>query len=103
MGLDQDLELPAEARALLDAVVAIGSDLDLRGVLTRIVEASCELTDAEYGVLGIVDDEGEFIDLLKADPEVRPHLTDAELEDLFDLGYHFKHVDTVFDRVFGKG
>jgi adenylosuccinate lyase len=34
---------------------------------------------------------------------VRPHLTDAELEDLFDLGYHFKHVDTVFDRVFGKG
>jgi len=47
--------------------------------------------------------EGEFIDLLKADPDVRPHLTDAELEDLFDLAYHFKHVDTVFDRVFGKG
>ena len=47
--------------------------------------------------------EGNFIDLLKADPDVRPHLTDAELEDLFDLGYHFKHVDTVFDRVFGKG
>jgi signal transduction histidine kinase len=64
MDLDQDLELPAEARALLDAVVAIGSDLDLRGVLTRIVEASCELTDAEYGVLGIVDDEGDFIDLV---------------------------------------
>lgn len=64
MDLDQDLELPAEARALLDAVVAIGSDLDLRGVLTRIVEASCRLTDAEYGVLGIVDDEGSFIDLV---------------------------------------
>ena len=47
--------------------------------------------------------EGVFIDLLKADPDVRPHLTDAELGDLFDLGYHFKHVDTVFDRVFGKG
>ena len=47
--------------------------------------------------------EGNFIDLLKADPDVRPHLTDAELEDLFDLGHHFKHVDTVFDRVFGKG
>ena len=46
--------------------------------------------------------EGNFIDLLKADPDVRPHLTDAELEDLFDLGHHFKHVDTVFDRVFGK-
>jgi len=47
--------------------------------------------------------EGNFIDLLKADPDVRPHLTDVELEDLFDLGHHFKHVDTVFDRVFGKG
>jgi adenylosuccinate lyase len=47
--------------------------------------------------------EGNFMDLLKADPDVRPHLTDAELEDLFDLGHHFKHVDTVFDRVFGKG
>ncbi|GAA3531092.1 GAF domain-containing sensor histidine kinase [Nocardioides daeguensis] len=64
MDLDQELELPAEARALLDAVVAIGSGLDLRGLLTRIVEASCRLTDAEYGVLGIVDDEGDFIDLV---------------------------------------
>ena len=64
MDVDQDLELPTEARALLDAVVAIGSDLDLRGVLTRIVEVSCELTDAEYGLLGIVDDEGNFVDLV---------------------------------------
>ncbi|TNM44184.1 GAF domain-containing protein, partial [Nocardioides albidus] len=64
MDLDEDLELPAEARALLDAVIAIGSDLDLRGVLSRIVEASCQLTDAEFGVLGIVDDGGEFIDLV---------------------------------------
>jgi adenylosuccinate lyase len=45
--------------------------------------------------------EGKFIDFLKADPDVRPHMTDAELEALFDLDYHFKHVDTVFDRVFG--
>ena len=47
--------------------------------------------------------EGAFIDFLKADPTVRPHLTDAELADLFDLDYHFKHVDTVFQRVFGAG
>jgi adenylosuccinate lyase len=46
--------------------------------------------------------EGVFIDLLKADPDVRPHLSDAELADLFDLAYHFKHVDTVFARVFGE-
>jgi len=45
--------------------------------------------------------EGNFLDFLKADPDIT--LSDAELEDLFDLGYHFKHVDTVFDRVFGKG
>jgi len=45
--------------------------------------------------------EGRFIDFLKADPDVHPHMTDAELEALFDLDYHFKHVDVVFDRVFG--
>ncbi len=28
-------------------------------------------------------------------------LSEAEIEEKFDLGYHFKHVDTVFDRVFG--
>ncbi|MEQ8747581.1 adenylosuccinate lyase [Pyruvatibacter sp.] len=43
--------------------------------------------------------EGVFIDLLKADKDVI--LSDAELEDLFDLGYHTKHVDTIFKRVFG--
>ncbi|NYI99807.1 signal transduction histidine kinase [Nocardioides thalensis] len=68
-----ELELPAEARALLDAVVAIGSDLDLRGVLRRIVETSCRLTGAEYGVLGTVDasrpfeaddERGAFVDLI---------------------------------------
>jgi adenylosuccinate lyase len=44
--------------------------------------------------------EGSFLDFLKADPEVT--LSDAELEDLFDLGYHFKNVDRVFARVFGE-
>ena len=46
--------------------------------------------------------EGDFLDFLKADPAVRPHLSDDELADLFDLGYHFKAVDTVFARVFGR-
>ena len=46
--------------------------------------------------------QGQFLDLLKADPEVRPHLSDADLAELFDLGYHFKHVDTIFGRVFGE-
>jgi adenylosuccinate lyase len=47
--------------------------------------------------------EGAFLDFLKADPDVSRHLSGAELEQLFDLGYHFKHVDTVFARVFGAG
>ena len=44
--------------------------------------------------------EGTFMEFLLADPEVT--LTEAELSELFDLGYHFKAVDTVFARVFGQ-
>jgi adenylosuccinate lyase len=45
--------------------------------------------------------EGDFLDLLKKDPDVKKLMSDAELEEKFDLGYHLKHVDTVFGRVFG--
>jgi adenylosuccinate lyase len=44
--------------------------------------------------------EGKFIDLLNSDPDIRPHLGESEINHLFDLGYHFKNVDFVFDRVF---
>jgi adenylosuccinate lyase len=43
--------------------------------------------------------EGNFLDFLMADPDVT--LTQAELAELFDLGYHFKNVDRIFARVFG--
>ena len=46
--------------------------------------------------------EGQFLDLLKADKEVSAHLSPKELEKLFDLDYHTKHVNTIFKRVFGK-
>ena len=46
--------------------------------------------------------EGDFLTLLKADKEVTKALTPAELEALFDLGYHLKRVDTIFERVFGE-
>jgi adenylosuccinate lyase len=42
-----------------------------------------------------------LLDLLKADPEVTAALSPDELEKQFDLAYHFKHVDTIFTRVFG--
>jgi adenylosuccinate lyase len=46
--------------------------------------------------------EGDFLSLLAADKDAREHLSAAELKDNFDLGYHLKHVDTIFERVFGK-
>jgi adenylosuccinate lyase len=46
--------------------------------------------------------ESDFLSLLKADKDVRKHLSEAELKANFDLAYHFKHVDTIFARVFGK-
>jgi adenylosuccinate lyase len=44
-----------------------------------------------------------LLDLLKADGDVTQRLSAGELEALFDLEYHFKHVDTIFARVFGTG
>src|SRR6201995_2883687 len=46
--------------------------------------------------------EGDFLSLLKKDADVKKYLTDAEIEEQFDLGYHLKHVDTIFKRVFGQ-
>jgi adenylosuccinate lyase len=46
--------------------------------------------------------EGDFLSLLAADKEVRKNLSEAELKQNFDLDYHLKHVDTIFERVFGK-
>src|ERR1700733_13887288 len=46
--------------------------------------------------------EGDFQSLLKKDAGAKKYLTDAEISEQFDLGYHFKHVDTIFRRVFGE-
>jgi adenylosuccinate lyase len=46
-------------------------------------------------------EEGNFAELLMSDPDVRPHLSDAELSGLFDLAYHFKNLDALFARAFG--
>jgi adenylosuccinate lyase len=47
--------------------------------------------------------EGDFKTLLKQDVDVKKYLTDAEIDEQFDLAYHLKHVDTIFKRVFGEG
>src|SRR5262245_45684800 len=46
--------------------------------------------------------EGDLLALLKADKDVRKHLSETELADKFDLNFHFAHVDTIFRRVFGR-
>jgi adenylosuccinate lyase len=48
------------------------------------------------------DGELSLLELLQADPEVTAALPAAEIEEKFDLGYHLRQVDTIFDRVFGK-
>ena len=45
---------------------------------------------------------GDFLALLKADKEVRKHLSAAELAANFDMDFHFAHIDTIFRRVFGR-
>jgi signal transduction histidine kinase len=65
-------DLSGPARALLDAVVAISSDLDLHSVLSRIVISACELTGAKYGALGVIGADGNLDDFVT-------HGIDAEL------------------------
>jgi adenylosuccinate lyase len=48
------------------------------------------------------DGQLSLLDLLKADADVTAKLSNEQLDALFDLDYHLKHVDTIFDRVFGR-
>src|ERR1700735_1871120 len=52
------------ARALLEAVVAVGSNLDLETVLRRIVEAAAGLVGARYGALGVVGEHGSLAEFI---------------------------------------
>ncbi len=59
------LDLPEPVFALLDAVVAISSDLDLHSVLDRIIVAACRITGAQYGALGVIGQGGgELVDFV---------------------------------------
>ncbi|MFS0736538.1 adenylosuccinate lyase [Sphingomonas sp. 1P06PA] len=75
-------------------------------VLLALTQAGVSREDAyrlvQRNAMKVWESDGalSLLDLLKADPEVT--LSDAELEDKFDLGYHFAQVDTIFKRVFGE-
>jgi len=51
-----ELAGPKSLRQLLDAVMTVGSDLDLPSMLRRIVQSAVDLVDARYGALGVLDD-----------------------------------------------
>jgi signal transduction histidine kinase len=74
-----ELDLPRNARALLDAVIAISSDLDMHRVLNRIVVSACEITGARYGALGVLGNSGGLIDFITFG------LTDDEHKAIGDL------------------
>ncbi|MFI7065271.1 GAF domain-containing protein [Kribbella sp. NPDC050124] len=57
--VDEIMDSQERLRALLDAVVGIGADLDLTSTLDRIVTAACELVGARYGALGVVGHDGK--------------------------------------------
>jgi adenylosuccinate lyase len=75
-------------------------------VLIALTQAGVPREDAyrlvQRNAMKVWAGEGDFLTLLKADPEVHGKLSDAEIEANFDLGYHFEHVDTIFQRVFGN-
>ena len=60
-------------------------------------EAATAFTDAGRPELAAKEDA----ELAVLETYLPAQLSDAELEELFDLGYHLKHVDTIFKRVFG--
>ncbi|WP_405103905.1 GAF domain-containing protein [Micromonospora sp. NBC_01412] len=65
-------------RALLDAVVGIGTDLDLRSTLQRIVQSACELAGARYGALGVIGSDRLLHDFIVhgIDPELHASIGD---------------------------
>ena len=56
----------------------------------------------QRNAMKVWEEDAEFMASLKSDPEVSAVLSDPEIEARFDLGYHTRHVDTIFSRVFGE-
>ena len=75
-------------------------------VLLALTQAGASREDAyalvQRNAMKTWEQGKDFLAELKADKDVTAKLKPAELEAMFDLGYHFKQVDTIFERVFGK-
>ncbi|MHB2205651.1 adenylosuccinate lyase [Methylobacterium sp. CM6257] len=96
------LVYPANMQKNLDR---LGGLVHSQRVLLALTQAGVSREDAyrlvQRNAMPVWRGEGDFLALLKADPEVTAALSPEQIEECFDLGYHFKHVDTIFSRVFG--
>jgi adenylosuccinate lyase len=75
-------------------------------VLLALTQAGVSREDAyrlvQRNAMKVWQENARFPDLLKADPEVSAKMSESEIDALFDMSYHTKHVDTIFKRVFGR-
>lgn len=77
-------------------------------VLLALTQAGISREDSyrivQRNAMKVWESDGEvaLLDLLKADSDVTAKLSNEELEERFNLDYHFKHIDTIFARVFGE-
>ena len=99
--IEQLLVYPENMQANIDK---LGGLHNSQRVLLALVEKECSREDAyrlvQQNAMRTWAGEGVFLDFLKADAEIKERLTDAELDDLFDMDYHMAQVDTIFARVF---
>jgi adenylosuccinate lyase len=84
----------------------LGGLIHSQRVLIALTQKGASREDAyklvQRNAMPVWRGEGDFQKLLKKDPEVKKYLSDTEISEQFDLGYHLKHVDTIFKRVFGE-
>ena len=101
--IEKLLVYPANMKKNLDR---LGGLIHSQRVLLALTQKGVSREDAytyvQRNAMPVWRGEGDFLTLLKADKDVRARLSEAELEELFDLGYHLKHVDLIFARVFGQ-
>ncbi|NNC71577.1 MAG: adenylosuccinate lyase [Sphingomonadaceae bacterium] len=103
--IDKLLVYPERMQKNLDKM---GGLVHSQRVLLALTQAGVSREDAyrlvQRNAMKVWDSDGELslMELLKADKDVAAVLSDAEIEEKFDLDYHFKHVDTIFARVFGS-
>ncbi|MEH3064706.1 MAG: adenylosuccinate lyase [Methylobacterium radiotolerans] len=100
--MEKLLVYPANMQKNLDR---LGGLIHSQRVLLALTQAGVSREDSyrlvQRNAMPVWRGEGDFLALLKADPEVAAALPAEQIEACFDLGYHFKHVDTIFGRVFG--